>query len=201
MNNDPIRHPHRITRGAIVALALALTLPTTALAWVGAPVSVASPGGSASYDTASPPTALSDAVRSWAEGKKAQAVRSAHRAMRVSLRKNELITALGIACQGKTDLGRPEAAIPFCTRAVSLTQTQDWRSLSHRGNAHLQSGRLEEAIADYEAALALRDTEGDRVEDPLFADSETHETVEASLADARGQLATVVHPGPASPAR
>ncbi len=98
---------------------------------------------------------MRDALRTWHKGKTGLSVKYARRAIRRGLSPEDLERALFIVCVGQVELDRARAALPHCNRAVRLSGGEDWRHINNRGNALLQLGRTDEAVADFQTAKEL----------------------------------------------
>jgi tetratricopeptide (TPR) repeat protein len=71
----------------------------------------------------------------------------------------EWASALVRACWARAVLNTElERALNLCTRAIAAKKTD--RAFNNRGFVHFRMGRYREAIADYDAALALDDSAG-----------------------------------------
>ncbi len=112
-------------------------------------------GGSAQVHYISRSEVVRQAIGDWQRGALRNAVRLSRRALQSNLSPQDHETALFITCVGQTELGQPQRAIPFCTKAVRASRHLDWRHLNNRANARLQAGHVASAIQDYQLAIQL----------------------------------------------
>jgi tetratricopeptide (TPR) repeat protein len=96
-----------------------------------------------------------EAQEAWNKGRTQTAIRHALRVVRESSRSADLEIAYHILCAASAARSDFDTALSYCDRVVSLTREQNWRHLNNRANVLLRAGRVDAALADYDAALAV----------------------------------------------
>ena len=87
-------------------------------------------------------------------GDVARSIRLTRKAMKQKLTFSDLFSAYNNLCVAYSDLRLFDISLDYCERALKLKT--DWQLLNNRANAKLGLGKLDEAIADYRAALELK---------------------------------------------
>lgn len=129
-------------------------------------LSQAAPAGPRDPKAASPNVGSSDVI--WFEpsplvkasalaldaGEYGRALELAEQALDLVLTPEDRAAALNNICIAQTYLQRFEEALETCDKLIRGS-LPDWRYLNNRANAHLQSGDIDAAVADYGRALDL----------------------------------------------
>jgi tetratricopeptide (TPR) repeat protein len=77
--------------------------------------------------------------------------------------------------------GNPEASIPYYNKALALNPPDPWNDLINRGNSWDECGLLDNAINDYNAALALKPNFGEAYYNKGIAYERQRKTKDALL--------------------
>jgi hypothetical protein len=96
-----------------------------------------------------------------------RAARTSKSALRRSLTREQREMMLHVGCVSRLRLDDRDDAYAYCDAAVELDGPRHWVHLVNRGNAHIEAGRQQAALADYEAAslwLAEHEVKGEPVE-------------------------------------
>lgn len=142
----------------VVLLALALatfaSLSTAALAGPRDPKAASPKTGSSDVIWFVPSPLIVESASALDAGEYDRARKLAEQALDLVLTPQDRAAALNNLCIALTYLRRFGEALRTCDKLIR-TSPPDWRYLNNRANAHLQSGDIGAALADYGSALDI----------------------------------------------
>ncbi len=133
-------------RGLLIPLGLAAMV--SGLSW---------PAGVDAHDTVlwlQNSNLVAAASKALKNGDVARSIRLTRKALEQKLTFSDRFGAYNNLCVAYADLALFDISLQYCEQALKLKT--DWRILNNRANAKLGLGKLDEAIADYRAALELK---------------------------------------------
>jgi tetratricopeptide (TPR) repeat protein len=136
---------------AAAASLLFLSAITTAPAAADVPRGARDKGVESLYRSGRP-AVVTRALRAIDRKDDERASREADRALRQNLDRNDRELMLHAGCVSRLRMGKLDEALDYCDAAVEVGGSRHWIHLVNRGNLHLDAGRRDAAIADFEAA-------------------------------------------------
>ena len=105
---------------------------------------------------------LKEAIRAWKRGDSVKATRCAEKVVRDSYRYQDRRTAHTFLCGLHREAGNGEISLQHCNLALEREHGRVWQHLANRGHTNLVMGRSQEAIIDFDAAIALLEAHAER---------------------------------------
>lgn len=99
-----------------------------------------------------------DAIVALHQGEMAEAIALSEEALHLPLEPEDEESAVNNLCVAYMRLREYDKALEKCIRLTTLAKS-NWRSFNNRANVYLQTGRIGQALADYQESLRLARTE------------------------------------------
>ncbi len=104
-----------------------------------------------------------DAIVALHEDNLEEAIALSEEALHLPLTPEDEVSALNNLCVAYMHVREYDKALEKCLRLTARAKS-NWRSFNNRGNLFLQTGRIEQALSDYQQSLGLARIELARIE-------------------------------------